>query len=81
MIKPFIYLRKKILLPLRWRQVRKKRTEGVTYPPVSMLIELQEGLAKEVVIAKGKNNYRKSYKLQGKIDLIDWIINYASSQK
>ena len=79
MIKPLIYLRKKVLLPLRWRKERKQIADGVEYPPALVLVEMREQLLKDVVTAKSRNNYKKSYKLQGKIDLIDWLIAYGSS--
>ena len=83
MIKPFIKLRKKTWLPVKWFFSRRNVVEGLVMPPKIDLYERYEAVKESLRQAELKTepNKEELALLRGQNELLKWIVEYDSSKE
>lgn len=82
MIKPFIKLRKKTWLPLKWFFSKRNIVEGLVMPPKIEIYEryksVKESLAQAEI--KVEQNREELALLRGQNELLKWLVEYGSKE-
>jgi hypothetical protein len=74
MNKLFITLRKKFILPIRWKKQRKEEINGILFPSGEDVLLKRDEIIREILEAERLADVKKEEIAKARLKLINWFI-------